>query len=189
MSLVNIPGLKIKTPSVQTLGVLVFGRLSSCFCVVSTADCLPDGQGEIAVVDRIQDGDTVKLKDGRHVRVLGINTPEVTHGDKPGQALGQESRQEAEGFFRADKQIRIFYDIQRFDRYGRTLAHVYDAKGNSLAAHLLRKGLGFHVAIPPNVSLNQCLHKQETIARDKSLGVWSNRDWRPITASKLKLNE
>lgn len=189
MSLVDIPGLKLKTPSVQTLGVLFFGLLSSFISLVAVAECVPDGQGEMALIDRIQDGDTVKLKDGRHVRVLGINTPEVVHGDKPGQALGKESRQEVEGFFRADKRVRIFYDSQRFDRYGRTLAHVYDLRGASLAAHLLRKGMGFHVAIPPNVSLNQCLHQQETKARNMSLGVWSNTDWRPIAASQLDLQD
>ncbi len=79
--------------------------------------------------------------------------------------------------------------MQRVDRYERTLAHVYDLKGNSLSAYLLRKGLGFHVAIPPNLSLNECLHAQEAIARTKGLGVWRDSYWKAVPAAQLTLND
>ena len=189
MRLVKFPGLKVKTPSVQTLGVLFFGLTSLC-AIDSQADCMPAGAGEVAVIDRVYDGDTVKLKDGRHVRILGLNAPEIDHGkEKSGQALGEEARKAAESFFSTNKQVRLFYDVQRVDRYERTLAHVYDSKGNSLSAFLLRQGLGFHVAIPPNLSLNDCLHQQEVIARRKNLGVWGNSQWKPIPASHLTLKD
>lgn len=189
MSLVNIPGLKTKTPSVQTLGVLLFGLC--CFSMSAfAADCMPAGSGENAVVDRVYDGDTIKLKDGRHVRILGVNAPEVDHGkEKTGQPLGEESRKAAEAFFKANKNVRLFYDEQRVDRYERTLAHVYDAQGNSLSASLLRSGLGFHVAIPPNLSLNDCLIGQEAIARKKGLGVWSHAGWQAKPASSLTMDD
>jgi len=190
MSLVNFPGPKNKTPSVKTLGVLFFGLLHYCWNCHAFADCMPQGAGEMAVVDRVLDGDTVKLKDGRHVRVLGINTPEIEHGkEKPGQALGEAARRSAQDFFNADKHVRLFYDVQRVDRYERTLAHLYDTKGNSLSAYLLRKGLGFHVAIPPNLSLNECLHAQEVIARKSALGVWNDAYWSAIPASHLSLDD
>gem|GEM_PF-263892 len=190
MSLVTVPGPRIKTPSVQTLGVLLFGLLSILDSLNTFADCIPAGAGEMAIVDRVLDGDTIKLKDGRYLRVLGINTPEVGHGlDRSGQALGNESRRAAEDFFSSDKRIRLFYDVDRLDTYKRTLAHVYDLKGNSLSAHILRKGLGFHIAIPPNLSLNNCLSAQESIARKKFLGVWSHSEWQPIPASNLLLTD
>jgi micrococcal nuclease len=189
MSLVNFPGLKTKTPSVQTLGVLLFGLY--CFSASSfAADCMPVGVGEMAVVERVYDGDTIKLKDGRHVRILGVNAPEIDHGkERTGQALGEESRGATETFLKANKNVRLFYDEQRVDRYERTLAHVYDAQGNSLAANLLRSGLGFHVAIPPNLSLNECLIGQEAIARKKGLGVWSHVGWQAKPASSLTLDD
>ena len=190
MSLVTIPGPRIKTPSVQTLGVLLFGLLSIFWGPNTIADCMPSGAGEMATIDRVIDGDTVKLKDGRHIRVLGINAPEVDHGrDHLGQALGEESRRAAEDFFSSDKRVRLFYDVESLDSYKRTLAHVYDLKGNSLSAELLRRGLGFHVAIPPNLSLNNCLRAQEAVARKKSLGVWNHAEWRPIPASTLSLKD
>lgn len=191
MSPVNFPGPKLKTPSVQTLGVLLFGLhafwLSS---YVLGADCMPEGAGEMAQVDRVYDGDTIKLKDGRHVRILGVNAPEVDHGkEKTGQPLGEEARSATESFFKKDAQVKLFYDVQRVDRYERTLAHVYNAKGESLAANLLRQGLGFHVAIPPNLSLNQCLQAQERIARQKHAGVWQAAGWRALPAADMTLKD
>ena len=151
---------------------------------------MPGGIGEAAVVERVYDGDTLKLRDGRHVRILGINTPEVDHGkEKTGQALGDEARLSAEAFFKKDANVRLFYDVQRVDRYERTLAHVYNPKGESLSAYLLRLGLGFHVAVPPNLGLNQCLQAQEQVARQKHLGVWRDPAWRALPARGLTMRD
>jgi micrococcal nuclease len=151
---------------------------------------MPAGTGEMAVVDYVYDGDTIKLQDGRHIRILGVNAPEVDHGkERTGQALGEASREATEAFLRPNKTVQLFYDEQRVDHYDRTLAHVYDTQGNSLAANLLRLGLGFHVAIPPNLSLNECLHGQESIARHKNLGVWSHVAWQAKPAVSLTLSD
>lgn len=190
MCLVSCLGLKPKTPRVKALGVLLFGFQALCVVPVSAGDCMPAGKGELVQVERVYDGDTLKLQDGRHVRVLGVNAPEVDHGnERSGQALGRESQLAAEEFWRANRSARLFYDVQRVDRYGRTLAHVYDAKGNSLAAHLLRKGLGFHAAIPPNLSLQECLVGQELLARKSAVGVWRHRAWQAKAAAGLTLED
>jgi micrococcal nuclease len=184
--LVISPDFKSKTPSVQTLGVLLFGFywFAATFAM---ADCMPSGAGETALVTYVYDGDTLKLNDGRRLRVLGINAPEIDHGEEQtGQSLGEESRRAALAFFKSDKTVRLFYDQQLRDRYGRTLAHIYDAQGNSLGAHLLRSGLAFHVAVPPNMSLNDCFIAQEAIARRKGLGVWGDPAWRAKPAMSLK---
>lgn len=189
MSLDNNPGLKLKTPSVQTLGVLLFGLFNLWLSApVWSADCVPLGLGETAKIDRVYDGDTVKLVDGRHVRILGVNAPEIDHGkEKAGQPLGEEARAATDAFFKQNKSVKLYYDTQRVDRYERTLAHVYDMKGNSLSAYLLRNGLGFHVAIPPNLALNECLHAEENIARNKHVGVWSHPDWQATPAAELTM--
>ncbi|WP_413770529.1 thermonuclease family protein, partial [Vibrio vulnificus] len=57
-------------------------------------------------------------------------------------------------------------------RYGRTLAHVYGADGTNLEAQLLAEGLGFQVAVAPNVDLVNCQQAAERIARQARLGVW-----------------
>lgn len=189
MSPIKLAGPLAKTPSVQTLGVLLFGLLNIASSAVM-AECIPAGEGELAVVERVYDGDTIKLADGRHVRILGVNAPEVDHGkEKTGQALGEQARRATEDFFKKDKQVRLYYDTERVDRYERTLAHAYNIKGASLAGELLRAGLGFHVAIPPNLSLAECLHNQQEIARSKGLGVWNNAAWKARPAAQLTEND
>ena len=44
-----------------------------------------------AKVIKVYDGDTVKIKDGKKVRLLGINTPELHHPDLPVQKYAVEA--------------------------------------------------------------------------------------------------
>ena len=178
---------KLKTPNVKTFGVLLFGASCVLFSCVLQAECAAT-IAETAQLERVYDGDTIKLMDGRHVRVLGINAPEVDHGNEStGQPLGEEARAATVAFFKRNKMVKLSYDILRVDHYGRSLAHVYDAQGNSLAAYLLRMGLGFQISVPPNISSAECLRNAEVAAKRQHLGVWSNPYWRPKQASELTL--
>lgn len=139
---------------------------------------------------RVLDGDTLKLQDGRSVRVLGINAPEITHGQKAGQPFGRESRAAAQVFIDASEgKIRLGYERETRDHYGRLLAHVYDSRGRSLAAAQLRAGMALQIAVPPNIAQMQCLSKLEVAARNKSLGLWRDNYWRPLSTQSLRGDE
>lgn len=58
------------------------------------------------------------------------------------------------------------------DKYGRTLAHVYSENGDNLEARLLSEGLGYRVAVAPNVRLAGCQQAAEQAARQAGLGLW-----------------
>ena len=58
------------------------------------------------------------------------------------------------------------------DHYGRTLAHLYGADGTNLEAQMLADGLGFQVAVAPNVDLVACQQAAERSARQAGLGLW-----------------
>lgn len=80
---------KLKTPNVKAFGVLLFGLNCFLFSCYLQAEC-GSPIVETAQLKHVYDGDTIKLKDGRHVRVLGINTPEIDHGEERiGQPLGK----------------------------------------------------------------------------------------------------
>ena len=64
-------------------GSPVFAQTLPSSCSNSLATVQYD---EIAVVDYIHDGDTLRLRDGRRVRLIGINTPELTRDNKPAEA-------------------------------------------------------------------------------------------------------
>jgi micrococcal nuclease len=162
-------------------------------CLLFSASALADcGQPESALVRvaRVSDGDTLKLTDGRAVRVLGINAPEVTHGKTSGQPFGRESRLAAQAFVDASKGgVRLGFERETHDHYGRVLAHVYDDRGRSLAAAQLRAGMAVQIAVPPNTAQQRCLADIEQDARKKSPGLWQSNYWRPLAASSLRGDE
>ncbi|MFO7594577.1 MAG: thermonuclease family protein [Pseudomonadota bacterium] len=128
-----------------------------------------DGYSRIAAVI---DGDTVELGDGRRVRLLGINTPEVAHHGRPGEALGEK----AKGFLERqlkNKKVRLRYDIERRDRYDRLLAHIFLEDGRNINAMLLQKGLAHALFKWPNIKHIDNYYTLERRARQQGKGIWA----------------
>ncbi len=127
-----------------------------------------------AVVRRVSDGDTVVLIDGRRVRYIGIDTPELHHPTKPVQYYAREAaefnRQLVEG-----KQVRIEYDLERKDKYGRTLAYLYLPDGTFVNAELVRQGYAHTLTIPPNVRHADEFTQLQREARTARRGLWNKQ--------------
>ncbi len=146
---------------------------------VSAADCeLPD-PGETARAARVIDGDTLALADGRQVRMLGINAPELGHRGAPDEPLARAAKAALEQLLGADRRtgkttaaVMLHVDRERLDHYGRLLAHV-SSGGRNLERELLSRGLAYQVVIPPNVALADCLRAAERTARTARIGLWS----------------
>lgn len=171
----------LKTPASLLPGVF----LCLFFPVLALAEC---GYPETAAISvaKVQDGDTLKLSDGRSVRVLGINAPEIKVGQKPGQPLGRESLANARQFVsRSGGEVRLGFDSERRDHYGRWLAHVYDKSGRSLAVEQIRAGMAFQISVPPNRAQESCLSSVESMVRKTPSGVWRHPYWGNARASSL----
>jgi len=67
------------------------------------------------------DGDTIVLEDGRKIRLLGINTPEVQHKGKMADAGGEDAKTWLINKLRHSK-VRLEFYFDKTDKYGRTLA-------------------------------------------------------------------
>ncbi len=146
-----------------------------------TVDCKAFGPTEAASIRKVIDGDTVRLKDGRNVRLVGINTPELGRDGKPDQPWSQQARSALVQFL-ADQPAQIIIDQEDHDKYGRVLAHLYNYRGQSAEAYLLQKGLAWHVAIPPNLTLADCLARAELKGRQQQLGIWGAKGITPVKA-------
>ncbi|MBI3321889.1 MAG: thermonuclease family protein [Candidatus Omnitrophica bacterium] len=129
-----------------------------------------------ATVRRVIDGDTVALTDGQLLRYIGIDAPELRRRDgdrwvEVREPLGQEAtalnRQLVEG-----KRVRLEYDVQTHDRFGRILAYVYigDVMVNG---ELLRAGLARLLTIPPNVKYVERFRALLEEARRAHRGLWA----------------
>lgn len=91
---------------------------------------------------RVIDGDTIELAGGERVRLIGVDTPESVDPRRPVERFGKEAseftRRLAEG-----KSVRLEYDEETRDQYGRTLAYIYLPDGTLLNAEIIRQGYGY----------------------------------------------
>ena len=152
------------------------------------ADCHPDRSDEMVRVRQVYDGDSLVLADGRRVRLIGVNTPELGRDGAPHQPLALRARDRLRQLvFASAQRVRLRYGPERKDRHGRTLAHLFLADGGNAAARLLEEGLGWAIAIPPNLWGQACYQRAERRARQARRGVWSQPAYRPAEAGRLAL--
>jgi len=134
----------------------------------------------------VHDGDTVHLEDGRKVRLIGINTPELERDDTPAQAFATEARDALIAAIAAhDNRVGLVYGFERHDRYKRTLAHLFTPDGINLQAKLLLQGMATAIAHPPNLAYSRCYAGQEKTARCNGAGIWSNPEQAVLRAEDL----
>ncbi|VVM59572.1 hypothetical protein PS645_01191 [Pseudomonas fluorescens] len=147
--------------------------VSAIWLTTAQAFCpTPTGLAPVTV-QRVVDGDTVRLSDGRSVRMIGLNTPELGRKGRSDEPFAVAARKRLEALVNAsDGRLGLLAGKESKDHYGRTLAHLYGADGSNLEAQMLAEGLGFQVAVAPNVDLVACQQAAERSARQAGLGVW-----------------
>ncbi len=150
------------------------------------AACPPDRIDEQVTVQHIHDGDTFTLMDGRRIRLIGINTPELSHDGRPTEPGANEAKFALYQLLQtSDNKIGLRLGVEKQDRYGRTLAHAFLPDGTNLAAALLSEGSAFAITIPPNTWQASCYQQQAEQARDSKRGVWEMSAWRAKSSFNL----
>ena len=156
----------------------------------AASSCLPPGNVELVQIRYVHDGDTLVLADNRKVRLIGINTPELGHNGQPAQALSIDARDRLRQLlFEQGNKAQILFGAQKVDDYGRTLAHLWSPGDRNLTSELLREGLGWAVAIPPNTLLLDCYVDSEQQARAASRGIWGHADYAATPSRRVSLRE
>ncbi|MFZ2654033.1 MAG: thermonuclease family protein [Victivallales bacterium] len=121
---------------------------------------------------RVVDGDTIKVKDenGKEasVRMIGIDAPEsrpnkrlelqMRQQNKDRKTileLGEKSKAHLKKFIGMNEFVYLEYDVQKLDKYGRTLAYVYILDKNNrfvmLNEQMLKDGFANLLSISPNL--------------------------------------
>jgi len=125
-------------------------------------------------VGRVVDGDTLVLANGARVRLIGADTPETVKPDHPVEPFGAEATEFTERFVaEAGGQVRLQFDRERLDDYGRFLAYVFDGE-RMLNEELIREGLAtakthFRYA----ASMKTRFRRAEDEAKRAGRGIWS----------------
>jgi micrococcal nuclease len=141
-------------------------------CACGTAP-LPDG---VAIVEEVVDGDTLVVRVGsgtERVRLLGIDTPETVHPTKPVECFGPEASRELKRLAPAGSQLRLGRDTELRDRYGRLLAHAWNAEGTFINEALVEGGFATTLFIDPNRAYRQELRAAQDRAESARAGQWS----------------
>lgn len=134
----------------------------------------PKNYDAIATIRRIHDGDTLQLNDGRKVRLIGINTPELARKHKKAEAFANTAKNALHTLFSKNKTIKLRYGSEQKDHYGRLLAHGFLSDGQNIQLTLLDQGLARAIAIPPNTHFLSCYLQHEKIARCNKTGLWQH---------------
>jgi micrococcal nuclease len=127
-------------------------------------------------VSKVVDGDTFWLINARgeeeKIRLIGVDSPEARNaGRVKKEYFGAESSAFAKRMLDG-KRVRLEYDVQRKDRYQRTLAYVYLEDGTFFNALLVREGYATVATFPPNVEYEKLFIRLQREARSQRKGLW-----------------
>ncbi len=128
----------------------------------------------MVLVSRVIDGDTieVQLQGTTAIRLIGIDTPETVHPSEPvgcfGPAASRFTQRTLEG-----QMVRVEYDVERTDHYGRTLAYVF-VDGPLFNKTLVARGYAHVTTYPPNVKYVKRFLAAQQSARVADRGLWGH---------------
>ena len=148
--------------------LIVAGFLFLLLCSGSYAEC--SGLYEVRWVD---DGDTIVLTDGKRVRYTGINSPEVESEYSKAEPFGYEAREFNRKLVYL-KKVRLEFDIERYDQYGRLLAYVFLPDGTFINNAMITGGYAYCLPKKPNVKYEELFLKSQQSAMLSNRGIWQN---------------
>jgi micrococcal nuclease len=114
----------------------------------------------------VLDGDTINCQGGVTVRLLLVDVPD--RGD-----FGEEGRAFLVGLLPKGTEVRLEYDANPRDSEGRWLAYAFLQDGTFLNKSLVDRGFAYVEFSAANQARLKELRKAEQVAREKSIGVWS----------------
>lgn len=133
-------------------------------------------------VEEVIDGDTIRVRDLEsdevfRVRYLGIDTPELEGSDYE-SCFSSQAKEKNEDLV-LDRKLILEFDIDRYDRFGRTLAYVYtlDELGEKeifVNLELLEEGYARFYLDKQNTLWQDELVQAALTAHEDFLGLWGS---------------
>lgn len=162
--------------------IFLFFITVSCFLYVSISRSdfkllkinfpAPQSQDNIfeeVTITRVVDGDTVVDDQNRKIRLIGINTPEIT---KPNDLLcfGKLASQKTTDIL-LDKKVKLEKDISQTDKYGRLLRYIW-IDNAMINQTLIEMGYAQVDTVPPDIKYHQLFINSQKKAKELSVGLW-----------------
>lgn len=135
-------------------------------------------------IKRVNDGDTLTLENGKRIRLLGLNAPEISSRFGEAEPFGEEARDWL--IAQLDKGlVSLEYDQEARDQYDRQLAYVWQPSGEFINEQLLQQGMAALTLRPPNLKYADRLIAAQQQAIDAGAGLWADKAYQPVAAASL----
>jgi micrococcal nuclease len=141
------------------------------------AGCATGERSAEFFVSKVIDGDTIQLSNGKSVRYIGIDTPELRR--KSGGIWIYEPEEyaleakEANRKLVEGRKVTLEFDLVKTDKYGRWLAYVF-INGKMINEELLGSGYAMLYTYPPNLKYTDRLVAAQKKAREEKKGFWKS---------------
>jgi micrococcal nuclease len=144
-------------------------------CSIAERRTISDGNFHL--VERVIDGDTLVVGNGERVRLIGVDTPETKHPNKPVEHFGKEAaaftRRIVEG-----RRVRLEFDPANAARahkdstqQRRTLAYVFLEDGALLNSEIIKQGYDFAYTRFPFARMEE-FRRLEREAKEHRRRLW-----------------
>lgn len=146
---------------------------------------------DFATVEKITDGDTFSvLFNGRKekIRLIGIDTPESrknARAEKQSKeerideetiiAMGKAAKEFMLSQIKKGDKVKLEFDAQERDKYGRFLCYVYLEDGRMLNEVIIKEGYAYPLTIAPNVKYEEKFRDAFRYARENGKGLWAGK--------------
>jgi micrococcal nuclease len=147
----------------------------------------PETHGETGTVVIVYDGDTIKVRfdNGyeRRVRLIGIDCPEINDPDKEKSLQAQLAKRFVFHYLYR-KTVKLTYEPEREDKYGRLLAYVWIG-GSLFNEFVLREGFAQVFLAFPYEQKERFIQAQKT-AQEQGRGFWREKSYPLIPAKNIR---
>jgi micrococcal nuclease len=159
----------MKPAALLVVSVLVLGGCGG----EDETELFGEGGPVKARVVRVVDGDTIEVRVGgqeEDVRYIGVDTPETVKPGAPVECYGHRASAENRRLVEGER-VRLSFDHELRDAYGRLLAYVH-VGSQFVNAALVREGYARTLTIRPNNRHARTFRRLEADAGQAGRGLW-----------------
>lgn len=156
----------------------------------ASAEFIPLLATKKPLVAYVVDGDTIAVRIDRgleKVRLIGIDTPESRKNDRAAlhaershrdiktiMEFGRRAKDTMKELLPKGTELRIEYDVQKRDKYGRLLGYVYRTDNTMVNEEMVLRGYAQLLTIPPNVKYVERFKKALAKSQKEKRGLWAS---------------
>ncbi|MGK0297013.1 MAG: micrococcal nuclease [Gammaproteobacteria bacterium] len=151
--------------------------------------CTNQAFDQVIRIKHVIDGDTVISNNDEHIRLIGIDTPEINYKTGVSETGAITAKNYLKDLIQDAHSIGIIFDDEKHDKYGRTLAHLFLDDGTNIQTMMLLRGMAVPFTYPPNLKYTSCYYQAAETAHKDKQGLWAMTKYHPIASDNLSKDD